>query len=111
MSEFIGQYSLFDFVPDWIDVELLRCVGSFSGSRNRVKEHYIRHGNNGFADVIAKEFGIGGYAGPNRPRVDYNGRGYRAVSADGLLAVTLTWAEVAKRVANLIENGPQEGTT
>ena len=98
------QLSIFDFLnePDVFTQEVKRGSG-FAEGKKRIKEAVAECKGNihSLASFLRKEYGIGGWCGPNMPKVDYNSKGF-------WVGMTFedkdfyTWEQVAQKILELI---------
>ncbi|MBR3043137.1 MAG: hypothetical protein IKI45_01435, partial [Oscillospiraceae bacterium] len=57
------------------------------------------------AVFLEKEYGIGGHSGPDMPNVGYDSKGIHIISADKKGNYRYTWAQAAKEIRRMIEQG------
>lgn len=55
------------------------------------------------AAFLKKEYGIGGYAAPGSPMVNFRGKGIEIISNDSNRKIDLSWNQAAIRIQQLIE--------
>lgn len=53
---------------------------------------------------MSKEYGIGGWSGPDIEDHMHDGKGIRVISSDKTISVFMKWPEVAERIADLIDD-------
>ncbi len=84
---------------------------TFTDGKFRIEEYYLEHKGNteGFAKILAKEYGVGGHSGEGKIQlISYDSKGIKMrVGLDNGGATTLiwNWKKVADRVATLIDKG------
>ena len=99
VSEFITD--------DEIDLDLSHGGGT-AGGKYRINDYFLQpHNTKEKADMLKREFGIGGRShalgGSDGAWEDHDGKGIRYKKA-GCPEVKLSWADVTKRIENLIRH-------
>lgn len=101
------QISMFDLVsePDILDETILEGSG-FEGGKDRIRKAVKDYSGNvpKVAGFLRKEYGVGGWCGPNRPKVDHNSKGL-TVGMDWDNKTNYSWEQVAERIIKLIAYG------
>ena len=110
MAVLIGQLSIFDIVEfdpkeDLIKRQLCRGSGFVDG-KYRIKT-YIERGErmSEFAKWLAQEYGIGGWEFVGGEGTHYNAKGLEIYRRSDNIQIHLSWAELAKRLIDLVEKG------
>ncbi|MCM1297296.1 MAG: hypothetical protein NC311_17280, partial [Muribaculaceae bacterium] len=85
--------------------EVLRGGSHVEEGKLRIYDNYMQDPTTDeFAKFLSHEYGTGGYSGPNMPSVSFDGKGMLIKNADRTLQFSLKWNNVAKRIADLIDD-------
>lgn len=106
------QMSLFDFMEDdeltkkekLITQTLQRGSGVENGKQRIFDKYQQNPTKQEFASFLSKEYGIGGWSGPDIEDHMHDGKGIRVISSDKTISVFMKWPEVAERIADLIDD-------
>ena len=106
------QMSLFDFMEDdeltkkeKLITQTLQRGSGVENWKQRIFEKYQQNPTKQeFASFLSKEYGIGGWSGPDIEDHMHDGKGIRVISSDKTISVFLKWPEVAERIADLIDD-------
>lgn len=96
------QMSLFDFMEDdeltkkekLITQTLQRGSGVENGKQRIFDKYQQNPTKQEFASFLSKEYGIGGWSGPDIEDHMHDGKGIRVISSDKTISVFMKWPEV-----------------
>ena len=79
----------------------------FVNGKLRIAEYFEQHQptDKELAAFLQKEYGIGGHSGPDMPNLGYDSKGIHIISADKKGNYRYTWAQAAKAIRRMIEQG------
>lgn len=83
-------------------------VGGYVGSGDRIYSYYTNNGKDGLADLLKKEYGIGGHTLSDMGEywlVNYDSKGMSVEHKENTKNLSYTWTEVSNAIADSIDNG------